>query len=120
MNDHALAALSAAVYVPKRRIGFLIMPSQLISRQVLSRAVDMVSRRRFANRLFGQRAMHVSDIFDKIKTEEMNTQLRQQACARDSFQAFHFKRQRIRAQLLSVTPRTLLRPRCGGAGFVHG
>jgi hypothetical protein len=42
----------------------------------------MVSCRRFANRLFGQRALHVPDIFDKIKTEDVNGELKQQRCVR--------------------------------------
>src|SRR5205823_5336158 len=43
---------------------------------------DMVSCRRFANRLFGQRTLHVSDIFDKIKTAVVNARLKQRRFAR--------------------------------------
>ena len=46
-NDQAVAAQSAVMVVPKRRIGFLIMPT-VISTLIF----DMVPRRRFANQVW--------------------------------------------------------------------
>lgn len=72
LNDQALAALSAAMVVPRRRIGFLVVPKSLMSAlfvsSISSCSVDMVSRRKFANHSLFGRALHVSEIFDEIKT----------------------------------------------------
>jgi hypothetical protein len=54
LNDQALAALSAVIYVPMRRIGFLIMPLIWLFNGASPAAVRPGPR-------------HMSDIFAKIK-----------------------------------------------------
>jgi hypothetical protein len=56
MDDQALAALSAALYVPMRRIGFLIMPPIWC----LGGGLPVSA--------FADRARHISDFVVKIKS----------------------------------------------------
>jgi hypothetical protein len=64
-----LAALSAAMVVPRRRIGFLFGPLLVdINKQIVSRyryGVAAIT----CQPLVAGGALHVSDIFDKIKTD---------------------------------------------------
>jgi hypothetical protein len=67
-NDQALAAQSAAIVVPRWRIGFLVMPA-VISISPIWCFTDMVPRRLLANQSLAGGSVHLSDFFDKIKTE---------------------------------------------------
>jgi hypothetical protein len=61
-----LAALSAAMVVPRRRIGFLIGPLLIRHKQTDCRyGVTVIT----CQPLLIGGALHVSDIFDKIKTK---------------------------------------------------
>ncbi len=73
LSDQTLAALSAAMVVPRWRIGFLIGPLHIRHEQTTSpnRYVDKSTwcdGHHLPTTLVG-RALHLSDIFDKIKTE---------------------------------------------------
>jgi hypothetical protein len=69
LNDQALAALSARMVVPTRRIGFLVVPTVIsISSKCRYGAAYGVAAITCQPLVAGG-ALHVSDIFDKIKTD---------------------------------------------------
>jgi hypothetical protein len=80
-NDQALAAQSAAIVVPRWRIGFLVMPA-VISIAPMWCFSDMVPRRLLANHNLVGGCVHLSDFFDKIKTECVKARLTQRCIAR--------------------------------------
>jgi hypothetical protein len=70
-----LAALSAAMVVPRRRIGFLFETLHIRRREMsISRDVDMVLQPSTCQPHLIGRALRVSDVFDKIKTEFLKEQ----------------------------------------------
>jgi hypothetical protein len=77
MSDQTLAALSAAMVVPRWRIGFLFGPLLIRHKQTDCRYRYGVTAITCQPLLVG-RALHVSDIFDKIKTEFVKERLTQQ------------------------------------------
>src|SRR5262245_32670212 len=112
--DRALAALSAAICVPRRRIGFLIMPSTAAT-------TDMVSRRRLAKPKLrpagGACVRYFRRNQDWAGEDAVNS-----AAPRllDWRQAFHFKYQSDCAFLCVLKAVRALARRCGGLLFVHG
>jgi len=127
VNDHALAALSAVIVVPKRRIGVLIVPARLPSRRMPSmsrrcRQYGVASAVRQPG--FGQRDVHVSDIFDKIKTSPVKVRLSGDVSAvQIALKSFISKPKRISGDLsstLGCASSAHAGCRCGPAGFMHG
>jgi len=106
-NDQALAAQSAAIVVPRWRIGLLIMPT-VISIAPMWCFSDTGPRRLLANHNLVGGCVHLSDFFEKIKTECVKARSTQRSiarCARVSI-LFHAE---ISERAVRV-PRALVRP----------
>jgi len=80
-----LAAQCAAIVVPRRLIGFLVMPA-VISIAPIWCLIDVVPRRLVANQSLAGGSVHLSGFFDKIKSEVAKGRSTKQSIAMEGAQ----------------------------------
>jgi len=119
VNDQALAALSAVIVVPKRRIGSSSCLRDFYRGGCRQYGVASAVRQP----VFGRRGVRVSDIFDKIKTTPVKARLSGDVSAvQIAAKSFISKPKRNfrRPLALDCAAPAHAGYRCGPAGFVHG